>query len=264
VSATTPRRVLWLIRGFRAYVRRFLRKNFHAVRLSKTSAVVPKPGVPIIVVLNHPSWWDPLIVTLLSDLFPGAEHYGAIDAEAVKKYPVFQKLGFFPVDSSSLRGAAEFLKLATHILSEPNRIVWLTAQGEFADVRTRPLNLRTGVGHLAARVPDAVIVPIAIEYSFWTEKAPEALVRIGVPIRTSDHAKLHGKEWTTIIEAGLTETLDTLNRETMTRNPALFTPLIEGRSAIGGMYDLWRRLAAWATGRKFQSEHTLGTPQGAS
>jgi 1-acyl-sn-glycerol-3-phosphate acyltransferase len=254
-AVVIPKRVLWIFNGFRRYVKRFVRKNFHAVRLSKTSAPWPTGPEPIIIVMNHPGWWDPMIATLLSFQFPDAEHFGAIDAEAVKKYPIFQKLGFFPVDTTSIRGAAEFLRIGTAILESSHRVMWLTAQGEFADVRKRPLDLRSGVGHLAARVPNARILPIAMEYSFWTEKTPEALVRVGQTIAVSDFPNLRGKEWTTRIEAALTENLDALNQETMSRDAEKFTMLSGGKTGIGGLYDLWRRVTFWSRGQKFEASH---------
>ena len=100
-AAKLPRRWEWLIGWFRWYVRRFVRKNFHAVRLSKTSAPWPTASTPLVVVLNHPSWWDPMLAVLLTDAFPDTQHYGAIDAVAVKKYRVFNSLGFFAADAAS-------------------------------------------------------------------------------------------------------------------------------------------------------------------
>src|SRR5436309_10662787 len=147
-----PRRWHWLIRGFRRYCARYVRKHFHAVRLSKASWPLPVGDEPLLVVLNHPSWWDPLIGVVLSDALASRDHFAAIDAAAVQRYPFFQRLGFIGVDSSSLRGAAEFLRIGQTLLSEPGRMFWVTAQGRFTDVRERPLALRSGVGHLAARL----------------------------------------------------------------------------------------------------------------
>ncbi|MEO2088873.1 MAG: lysophospholipid acyltransferase family protein, partial [Gemmataceae bacterium] len=177
-----PTRWNWFFDGFRKYVRRYVRKHFHAVRLSNTSHPLPADDAPLLIVLNHPSWWDPMIGVILSDLFPKYAHYAAIDAVMLTKYRAFTKLGFFGVDQTSLRGAAEFLRTGTEILSGDRRAVWVTAQGEFADVRTRPLNLRSGVGHLAARLTRGWVVPIAVEYTFWTESKPEAVVRFGSPL----------------------------------------------------------------------------------
>ncbi len=249
-----PRRWEWLCRKFIWYVRRDLRKRFHALRISRTSAPLPIDGTPIIVVLNHPAWWDPLICTALLDHFPKYHHYAAIDAIALKKYGVLSRLGFFPVDTKTLRGAAEFLRLAQHILAEHFRTVWLTAQGEFADVRKRPLELRSGVGHLASQLKAGWVLPIAIEYSFWMESTPEALVRFGTPISIGDHQR-NGREWTTMIEAELTRTLDALNAETIQRDPQLFETLIGGSSGAGGWYDRFRRVGSWMRGKKFDSSH---------
>jgi 1-acyl-sn-glycerol-3-phosphate acyltransferase len=255
-SAPLPTRWEWLARGFRKYATRYVRRHFHAVRLSKASAPVPTGDAPLLVVLNHPSWWDPLLCFVLSHQFPeGREHYAAIDAVAVERYKFFTKLGFFGVDTSSLRGAAEFLRTATTVLSVPNRIVWVTAQGRFADVRARPLDLRPGVGHVAARLDYGVILPLAVEYTFWAERTPEALARFGPPIDVAEAPGRSGKDWTRRVDDALTETLDALNAEAMTRDPEQFTTLLDGKVGVGGMYDLWRRARSWARGERFDPSH---------
>lgn len=269
-----PTRWNWFFNGFRRYVRKYVRKHFHAVRLSNTSHPLPTDDAPLLLVMNHPSWWDPMIGVILADLFPAYTHYAAIDAVMLKKYWAFNKLGFFGVDQTSLRGAAEFLRTGTEILSADKRAVWVTAQGEFADVRTRPLNLRSGVGHLAARLTRGWVVPIAVEYTFWTESKPETLVRIGEPIdlangwRQPAGASKHlwpdghgspGKVATAHIEAALSDSLDTLNAETQSRDPGKFTELLGGTVGVGGVYDAFRRSVAFVSGQKFDSSHMATT-----
>jgi 1-acyl-sn-glycerol-3-phosphate acyltransferase len=250
---------VWLFRRFCRYVSGYVRKHFHAVRLSKSGAAIPTTDEPILIVLNHPAWWDPLIGIVLSRAFADREQFAAIDAIAVQKYRFFQKLGFVGVDTKSLRGAAEFLRTGGAILSEPNRVFWVTAQGRFTDVRERPLALQSGVGHLAARLERGIVLPVALEYTFWTERTPEALVRIGEPLHIAEHPGLGGKEWTALIEIALTSTLDSLNAEATRRDPAAFTELLSGRTGVGGMYDWWRRLKAWSRGRKFDPSHETAT-----
>jgi hypothetical protein len=131
----------------------------------------------------------------------------------------------------------------------------VTAQGRFADVRERPLGIGSGVGHLMARVPAAVLVPLALEYTFWTERTPEALVRVGEPVRAADHPGLSGRAWTALIETGMTRNLDALSAEAVSRDPGRFAELLAGRSGVGGVYDGWRRVKAWARGRKFDPSH---------
>jgi 1-acyl-sn-glycerol-3-phosphate acyltransferase len=258
--AELPRRWHWLVRGFRRYAHRYVRKHFHAVRLSATGSPFPPPGdEPLLVVLNHPSWWDPMICIVLSSLMKDRDQFAAIDAEAVKRYAFFKKLGFVGVNTKSLRGAAEFLRTGETILSEPNRAYWVTAQGRFTDVRERPLGLQVGVGHLAARLTRGVVVPVALEYTFWTERTPEALVRVGEPLRVADHVGLSGKEWLALIGGALTQNLDVLNVEAMSRDPSRFTALLSGKVGVGGPYDWWRRVKAWVRGEKFDASHDAAT-----
>jgi 1-acyl-sn-glycerol-3-phosphate acyltransferase len=206
--------------------------------------------------MNHPSWWDAMTPIALFDQFPrGFEQFAAIDARAVEQYGFFKRLGFFGIDPSSVRGAATFLRIGEAILSQPKRAVWVTAQGQFTDARVRPLNLRSGVGHLAARMARGFVVPIAIEYPFWNERTPEALFRIGTPLDVTEFSELSGKEWTARIESALTDAMDGLAADAMTRDPARFTTIIGGTVGVGGMYDRWRRLKSWVSGKKFDPSH---------
>jgi 1-acyl-sn-glycerol-3-phosphate acyltransferase len=251
-------RKAWFFRGFRDhYCLRYVKKHFHAVRLSLASAPIPAAdGAPVIVVLNHPSWWDPLICTVLSREFGDAttEHYGVIDEAMLAKYGFFRWLGIFGVEANSLRGAARFLKTATTLLEGTDRFFWITAQGRFADVRERPLALQSGAGHLAARLSRATIVPVAVEYAFWNEKTPEVLVRIGTPLETED-SNLDGKAWTTKIELALTDTLDSLAVDVRSRDPDRFRTLLGGSVGVGGMYGLWQRIKTWARMQRYRPEH---------
>jgi 1-acyl-sn-glycerol-3-phosphate acyltransferase len=256
-----PVRWNWLFNGFCRYVLRYLRKNFNAVRLTKNSAAIPSDGLPVLVVLNHPSWWDPLIGTALIQRFAEVEHFGAIDAVALQQYPLFTRLGFFGVDTTSLRGAAEFLKTAQEIFAKPNRVIWVTAQGHFADARVRPLGLKSGVGHLAARLEAGWILPVALEYGFWNERLPEAFIRIAEPIPVRAHSQLTGKQWTQVIEEALTNSMDELSLEVQRRDAEQFETLIGGSSGVGGLYDGFRRTLSWLRGKRFDARHeTSGNP----
>lgn len=250
-----PRRWHWLIRGFRRYAHRYVRKHFHAVRLSRSGASFPRVPEPLLIVLNHPSWWDPMVCTILTGQMLDREHYAAMDADALTRYAFFKKLGFVGVDTKSLRGAAGFLRTGETILGESNTAFWVTAQGRFADVRQRPLALQSGVGHLAARLSRGIVLPVALEYAFWNERTPEALVRVGEPLRIGGHPDRSGKDWLMLIEESLTRNLDALNAEAISRDPARFTVLLSGKVGVGGPYDLWRRFQSWVRGRTFDPSH---------
>jgi len=253
VIGTIPKRWGWLVVLFRWHCRRYARKRFHQVGLSKQSAALPLDGDPILIAMNHPSWWDPILCFILFSQFQGYRHFGAMETRALDRYRFLKRAGVFPVELESYRGTAEFLRTSTRILEHDRHVVWITAQGEFADVRKRPLALRPGVGHLAARMNRGWVVPVAVEYAFWNESNPVALIRFGTALHVGKFQD--GKTGTVMIESELTLTLDALNEESLSRDASRFTPLVQGRVGVGGAYDLARRLRSWFTGSKFNAAH---------
>jgi len=244
-------RAFW---AFGWYLRWFFYRRFHAVRLSRSGLPHGIEGRPVIIYCNHPSWWDPALYILLCvKLFPGRPGYGPMDAKALGKYGVFERMGVFGIALDSQRGAARFLSTSLRILSNPTSILWITAEGEFADTRRRPLRVRAGIAHLARRVPGAIMLPLAVEYTFWNESRPEALVRFGTPIEAGRHRSV--AEWTSHLEDELARSMDALAAESMQREPSLFRTLVHGGAGVGGIYDLYRRSRALAAGRRFDPRH---------
>jgi 1-acyl-sn-glycerol-3-phosphate acyltransferase len=213
------------------------------------------PDLPLIVVLNHPSWWDPLIGVVLAELLPDRIHYAPMDAQALRRYWLFNRLGFYGVDPGTTCGAASFLRTTTAILSEPRSVVWITAQGRFTDPRIRPTRLLPGVGHVARHLDQGLILTLALEYVFWDERLPEALCRFGEPILIGNGHRLGVSEWMGQIQASLMSAQDALRDDAVSRDPTRFKTLLLGKVAIGGSYDHGRRLRAWLLGERFRPGH---------
>lgn len=243
-----------------AYFRRYVRRHLNAVRLARWGGA-PRLSAgqgPVVVVVNHPAWWDAAVIIVLADaLFPDRESYAPFDARMLDRYAVFARMGAFGVDLDSRRGAVDFLSASRDVLDRPDRMLWVTAQGRFADVRQRPLGLRGGVAHLPDLAPDAIFLPLALEYAFWEERGAEAFAAFGTPIPGSALRDLPRAERLARIETALTETLDRLSTDVVSRDPARFVPLARGDAGVGGIYDAWRRLAALATGRRFDPAHRV-------
>ena len=259
--ASLPPRSDVLYRWFAWWVRGYIQKHFHAVRLSRGSRPRVSPDLPLIVVLNHPSWWDPLIGVILAGLFPERAHYAPMDAQALTRYSLFDRLGFYGVEPGTPRGAFAFLHTTTALLSQPGTAVWITAQGQFTDARVRPPRLRSGIGHLARRLNQGVVVTLALEYPFWEERLPEALARFGEPIGIERGQNLRAAEWVELIESSLATTQDALMADALSHDAAAFETLLTGKVAIGGIYAQGRKHWAWLRGERFQAEHGSGGGQ---
>ncbi|MCJ2011988.1 lysophospholipid acyltransferase family protein [Methylobacterium sp. J-076] len=236
---------------------RYLRKHLDGLRLPLWSAppATGHPG-PVVIYCNHPAWWDAAVILALAGrLFPGRDHRAPFDAAMLAKYTIFARLGAFGVDLDSPRGGAQFLAAARAILARPGATLWITAQGRFQDVRVRPLGLRPGVARLPELSPDALFVPLALEYAFWDERGAEAFAAFGPPLAGSELAALPRAERLARLEGALADTLDRLGADVMSREPARFRPLLAGRKGVGGLYDLWRAAAARLRGRRFDPAH---------
>ena len=255
-SADNPRISGLSLALFSWYARFYFRRHFHALRIVRGSAPSGLDDRPLIVCLNHPSWWDPLIaLTLARETFPDRVHYAPIDSISLTKYRFFERLGFFGIDPKSVRGASRFLKVGRAILAQPRTTLWITSEGTFTDVRTRPVSLRSGIGHLVHSLDEAVVVPLALEYVFWHERAPEALACWGEPLPISGGSQRRPDEWTQEISCRLEKALNRLGDLSMRREKAAFDVLLSGSAGVGGVYDVWRSLRARLTGQPFTLQH---------
>ncbi|MFM1996044.1 MAG: hypothetical protein RLZZ111_431 [Planctomycetota bacterium] len=259
VDAELPPFSRWLYGWFMAYVRRSFRRHFHALRVLKDSgggSGLPEiAGRPVVFYTNHPGWWDPLIFLLVAErAFPGRLNYGPIDARALGRYRFLERIGFLGIDPHSRQGAARFLRLARAAGRRTDVAFWITAQGTFTDPRSRPVRLRPGVAHVAAAADSAIFIPVAVEYPFWNERLPEAVIAFGPPLEPAAHPA-SVEAWLERLEAALTTTQDRLAAAAMSRDPRAFTRMQAGDAGVHWAYDAWRRLAAWRRGERFDPSH---------
>jgi 1-acyl-sn-glycerol-3-phosphate acyltransferase len=257
-SAALPRIKEWKLRFFTAYSLRHVAKHFHAVRLSRAGAV-PRPAAaaPVVVYLNHASWWDPLLsLVLMTRLFPAHHAYAPIEAAQLERYGILRDMGLFGIEPGTARGGLRFLRTAEAVLRHPGAMLWLTPQGRFADARERPVLFEDGLAHVAMRAPDAVFVPLAVEYPFWMESRPEALARFGEPLRGGELPLAQGVEaCSRALSLRLERTQDALAAESVARDAARFDTLLGGSAGVGGVYDRWRAFKARWRGEAFAREH---------
>lgn len=244
-----------LFRWFVRYLRFYFARSFTAVRVS--SGVVPQEG-PLLLYSNHPSWWDPILAMLLVAVhLPGREGFGPMDAGALARYGMFRRLGAFPVERGTTRGARAFLRGSLEALRRGG-ILFVTAEGDFRDPRTRPVRLAPGVGHLAARASGATALPVAFEYPFWDERRPEALARFGDPFQIGPEIDTDPRAWGCRLAQELQTTMDRLAEDARSREAGRFRTLLEGRVGVGGIYDRWRWLRAALRGDAFDAAHGTG------
>jgi 1-acyl-sn-glycerol-3-phosphate acyltransferase len=246
-----------LLALFRLYLRVLFWRRFDAVRVSRAYVPPAFLGRPLVIFSNHPSWWDPaLMVLALPRVFPGRRGFGPMDAAELRRYGLFRNFGVFGIEPGTVRGASVFLRVASGLLRSPDVCLCVTAEGAFTDPRVRPIRLRPGLAHLARRFPQAVFLPMALDYSFWNESKPEALLRFGPPVQAAEPGSV--TSWQQALEASLTAVMEGLAAESSARNAAAFATLFAGTAGVGGVYDVWRRLRAAVLRQEFEARHQPG------
>ncbi len=264
-SELAPAPAAWFQNGFHRFLDSYLKRHFHAIAVEREGESVwaeiraemaDDGSVPVIVYCNHPSWWDPMIAHFINRrLMSPRQFYAPIDAAALEKYKVLAKLGFFGVDLSSSRGAAEFLRTTATLLQRPATALWLTPEGRFADVRDHDAELMPGLAHLCSKLDRGFVVPLALEYVFWDERLPNCFLRFGDVVSLAEHRALSKSQWTDGLNARLRTNQAKLASLAVARAAEPFENLLRGKQGASGAYDLARRLKSWLSLRKFDSAH---------
>jgi 1-acyl-sn-glycerol-3-phosphate acyltransferase len=213
--------VLWF---FRLIVRVWFQFHFTSVLTLNTKPFTQAAETtPLIIYGNHSSWWDPMIAVLLAaKLMPDRSHYAPIDETSLAEHGILGKIGIFPIDIRSTRGARQFLQ-ATMTILQQRGVLWITPQGRFADTREADLAFKPGLASVASRLDRCTLIPLATEYTFWNERRPQALLHFGEPIHVSEgagRAALNEQ-----LEQALQQTMDELKTQSLTRNAANFKRL---------------------------------------
>ena len=247
---------------FSRYFAYYFRRHMNALRVARWGEPLVEPGAgPIVLYATHPSWWDAAVFILLSSRhFPDHAGFAPIDAAMLQKYGFFGRIGGYGVDLDSVRGASNFLASSADILARNDSAIWVAAQGRFTDVRQRPLGLRPGIARLAEIAPNALFIPVAIEYGFWVERGAEAFAAYGPAIRGEELLAMSRDERRDHLEERLSVIADRLSEDVMSREPERFISLLEGKAGVGGVFDIWKRFKAMLRGERYDPAHGKRAP----
>ncbi len=251
-----------LKKAFLLYIRRYMQRHFHAIHLQGKVPEVYQDGVtPLLVCLNHSSWWDLLMGAWAEQLITGFESYAAMDAIQLQRYPMFRRMGVIGVDRTSLAGARAFLQQTTCLLHRQPRALWITPQGTMQNLYQRPLRFQPGAARLAFNLNRCSVLCLAIHYEFWNERLPEAFLAFGEPEVAVLTAPKEEKQFAEHTEKKLEALLNQLQQAAAQRDAALFTPLLRGGAGVAPLYDLWCKLNARQSRQPWLPEHgALHTP----
>jgi 1-acyl-sn-glycerol-3-phosphate acyltransferase len=256
VNPTTAVRSLWIDRWFQSYTRRYLARSFHRVHVHcEEPRLTWEEPLPLLVCMNHSSWWDLLLGYYVGRRLLGWDVYAPMDAAQLRRYRFLRHVGVFGVERGTRDGARRFLRETSELLRGRRRALWLTPQGALLSNDTRPIRFGSGVGRLARSLGEGYLMTVAVQYEFWEEKLPEAFVSLGPLRRFCPATARRPRALVRNLEQEMTARMDALDTRRRARDAALFTTVLQSPVQVSPLYDTVRRLAARMRGEPFSTRH---------
>lgn len=236
---------------FAGYAARMVRRRFHSSKVLAGDGVhfarLNTVESPVIILMTHASWWDPLAGLALWRRFtPSRDLLVPMDASELERFNFFRRLGMFgidPDDPKSLEAMKDYV-LERFKVPGGRPTLGLTPQGRFTDARA-PIRLRPGAAAIAAACPvRPEVIVVAVEYPFWQDKLPEMLVSIS-PVDPPDPKEATTANWHRGMTAAMVDATTRLSAASIARDPEPFEdldPNHESRSRINPIMDWWLRI----------------------
>lgn len=228
----------WLARYLTVHISRRLRRSFAALHLHGAEALRRAAREhPLLIVVNHTSWWDGLVLVYLTRRVLELDGYALMDAANLRALPFFGALGAFGLDLQSPQDVAAGLRYAAGLLDRPGRVVWVFPQGREQPSGTRPLGFRRGAARIAQLAPESRVVPMALRYELGPVERPLLYVSFGAalpPALTSLPGAI--EQQCAAQEAGVIAELDRIERALR----------LDASAADPAFERLWLHRPGWA------------------
>ncbi|MDQ6786090.1 MAG: lysophospholipid acyltransferase family protein [Acidobacteriota bacterium] len=219
---------IWFENIFAIYNRNLIKRRFNSVQICGLNEITKRnQHQPLIIYVNHSSWWDGLVAFEISHKAKLAS-FIMMEEKQLKKLFLFRRLGAFSVVRENARKAMESLDYAAGVLRQNCRnVLWVFPQGEILPNDKRPLQFYNGLSKIVKKSGKNVqFLPIAIRYEFLGDFKPEIFIKIGKLESTIPDENFDTKKFTRYLAQNLTEILDDLRKEIVSRDFSEFERLI--------------------------------------
>jgi len=168
--------------GFERVFLPWMRRRLSGVYLSCISDAVPPPGLPILLVANHVSWWDGFLLREVHRRVRPAASFHVVMADAeYRRLPLFRWLGAVPLGAGPLAARRLAWELE-RVCADGTAVIAYFPQGRIWPSYRRPLGFRRGGAWLAERLAPVVVLPVGLHLEPLNHLAPAAFVAVDHPI----------------------------------------------------------------------------------
>ncbi|MGD7009120.1 lysophospholipid acyltransferase family protein [Metabacillus sp. 84] len=197
----------WFDFGFSQYTKHLFKKHFRGIYVH-TDSELPAHALWC---ANHCSWWDGLVLHYLNRAVLKQDFHVMMHEKGMREFPYFKHLGAFSVNRDHPRDIIQSVRYGGELLRR-GKSVAIFPQGDEKHLEQRPLAFLSGLTAMAEMSPETPILPIALYYSFGSEKKQELYIHVGSPL---SYQSLKGsrKEKTKTVEEVFTAQLDDLREK---------------------------------------------------
>ncbi|MFD1017967.1 lysophospholipid acyltransferase family protein [Thalassobacillus hwangdonensis] len=218
IPANKSRLIEW---GFKRFNRFFLNHHFQSIHLLQESRnIYPQKTLYLV---NHSSWWDPLVIYYLNDKLIKSDGYGMMHENGIERFPFFKKIGAFSINPDKPKDMIHSINYAVERLN--GGTVWIFPQGKERHNDIRPLGFQSGVAHIIRKQPDIRIVPLSITYTIGHTRKPDIHLLLGNEIPIGGTLLEDKRQLTSYLEERCIAQLDYLKERTISENMEDFIKL---------------------------------------
>lgn len=200
--------------GFHLVLKRMFKSQFNNLFYRGT---LPSSTKHTLFLVNHSTWWDPLIIFLLNKHLFKANGYGMMHEEGLKSFPIFRRIGTFSINRSNPKDIIASLNYAKDRINE-GKAVWIFPQGDERPLEQRPLEFQTGASFIIEKSDQIHVIPISLYYAFEEKRKPNIYVSIGQDLSPALNPEYDRRHHTQFLEDACTDQLDHLKKQVMEKN----------------------------------------------
>ncbi len=152
----------------------------------------PPTNAPVLLLCNHQSWWDGILIFILHQKFWKKPFYVMMLLSELTKRKFLTYLGAYSIQKNN-RSVLESLNYTLKLLENPNHVL-VFPQGRLESQHVAHLTFPKGIQYLVNRLPaHAEIWALSVHYSFSLHVRAHCTIYLQ-PI-TSRHPEAVDEEW---------------------------------------------------------------------
>lgn len=226
------------------FARWSLWQAFHRVWLQSHGPLPSPADGPLILYLNHSSWWDGYLMYVIHRIVLRGrfDSYLLMEERQLRAYRFFTWSGAFSINRQDPEDTRRSQAYAVELLrgGRRPRALYIFPQGRIVHPDQRPIRTYPGIARIVAQAGPVTLCPVAMRCEFLSQQLPHAFIRIGPAHRpacpTDETATLEE------ITARLTTACDALRDDVVGERRDRYQPLLRGRRGIDQRFDAFLRL----------------------